>query len=528
MTESTRQRRDHEDTPATPDSGSRRESPSPPPSAAVGRSLTLKFTLIIVALLALTIGVAPWGAIKMQEGQLLKASEDRLLTLHKMVKAVFTTYMLSHDRDSIQTMIDATKSHQDIYRMRILSPDGEIRFSSERNEIGKHVGSVELSAYYGRPDPVVLRSGNDLTQWLTRPLFNEPACLSCHGTEHKVVGVLQVGLSLDQTQEQLARLRRSALVATLITLGVVAIGIWLSLSALVYHPLGRLVTAMARVESGDLSTRAEVSSRDEIGQLARRLNEMISQLDAAQNELNAYHQEQLARADRLATIGEMAAAIAHEIRNPLTGIRGVLSVLSRGFARDDPRHEIVHQTDQLIDRLNKSIEDILAYSRPSHPRLQSVLLDDIISPVLSLLDGEARKAGVQLSAEHSDGTSLPMLNVDPHQIQQVLVNLVLNAIHATPPGGWIRIRTATSNLDGTETVLIEVEDSGEGMSPEAAEKAFHPFFSTKAQGTGLGLPIAKQIVEQHKGNIALASGPGKGTRVTVRLPAAVGATSSGG
>jgi two-component system, NtrC family, sensor kinase len=525
--ESMRQGQDHNDTPGTQSGGARPEPPPAQPSAAVGRSLTLKFTLIIVALLALTIGVAPWGAIKMQEGQLLKASEDRLLTLHKMVKTVFTNYMLSHDRDSIQAMIDATNSHQDIYRMRILSPDGEIRFSSQRSEIGKHIASMELTTYYGRPDPVLVRAGKDLTQWLTRPLFNEPPCLSCHGTAHKVVGVLQVGLSLGQTQEQLARLRRSALVATLITLGVVAIGIWLSLSVLVYHPLGRLVTAMARVESGDLSTRAEVSSRDEIGHLASRLNEMISQLHTAQEELNAYHREQLARADRLATIGEMAAAIAHEIRNPLTGIRGVLSVMSRSFARDDPRHDIVRQTNQLIDRLDKSIEDILAYSRPSHPRLQAVLLDDIINPVLSLLDSEARKAGVTLSAERTDAQPPSVLNVDPHQIQQVLVNLVLNAIHATRPGGCIYIRTSTANLDARDMVSIEVQDTGEGMSPEAAEKAFQPFFSTKAQGTGLGLPIAKQIVEQHKGRIILASRPGNGTRVTVQLPAAVDATPSG-
>jgi hypothetical protein len=526
MTDSARQEQAREGT-TTTDSESRRGSPFRHPTAAPGRSLTLKFTLIIVALLALTIGVAPWGAIKMQEGQLLKASEDRLLTLHKMVKAIFTTYMLAHDRNSIQTMIDATRSHQDIYRVRILSPDGEIRFSSEREEVGEHLGPAELSGYYGRPDPVFVKSGNDLTQWLTRPMFNEPACFSCHGAEHKVVGILQVGLSLDQTREQLSRLRRSALVATLITLGVVAIGIWLSLSVLVDRPLGKLVTVMARVERGDLSARAEVSTSDEIGQLARRLNEMISELHAAQQQLNTYHQEQLARADRLATIGEMAAAIAHEIRNPLTGIRGVLSVMSRDFPRHDPRQEIVRQTNQLIDRLNRSVEDILDYSRPSHPRLRSVLLDDIINPVLSLLDSEARKAGVNLSAEHAEGMISPMLNVDPQQIQQVLVNLVLNAIQATPPGGWIRIRTGLSNRDGKKHVSVEVEDTGQGMSAEAAEKAFHPFFSTKAQGTGLGLPIAKQLVEQHQGRIALASRPGNGTRVTVELPAGDAETASG-
>jgi len=489
---------------------------------AIRRSLKLKFTLIILLLLALTVGVAPWGAIKMQESQLLAASAERLVALDRMVETIASMYMVSEDRHSVQEKLEATRSHPDIQRLRILTPDGVIRFSSYREEVGQRVSNTDLAQYVGRIDPLVQGTQEGTTHTLVRPVFNRQQCFSCHADGQKVLGLVQVTLSLTPVLEQLGRLRESAIAATLITLGVVALGIWLSLSTLVDQPIQKLIDVVARVEGGDLTARTDVTSNDEIGQLGSRLNEMISELESAQQKLNDYHQEQLARADRLASIGKMAAAIAHEIRNPLTGIRGVLSVMAREFPKDDQRHEIVRQTNQLIDRLNKSVEDILHYSRPSHPRLSSVCLDDVVKPVLSLVEGEAHKTGVDLIMESPNGAASPVVRVDPQQIQQVLVNLVLNAIHATPAGGRIWIRLAAADPAHGGKVVLEVEDTGKGMTEEEAENAFQPFFSTKAQGTGLGLPIAKQIVEQHQGRLLVTSAPGHGTRVRLELPAGEG------
>lgn len=486
---------------------------------AVERSLKLKFTLIIVGVLALTVGVAPWGAIKMQEAQLLEASAQRLEALERMVATITSMYMLSEERHSVQQKLEATRDHQDIYRLRILTPDGVVAFSSHREEVGGRISNEELSQYIGRPEPLVRKTAGGITHTLIRPLFNQPGCHSCHDAQKKVLGIIQVTLSLSDISQRIASLRESALVATLITLAVVSLGIWLSLSFLIDRPLQRLVEVMERVAGGDLSAQALVTSNDEIGQLAFRLNHMISELRAAQERLNAYHKEQLARADRLATIGEMAAAIAHEIRNPLTGIRGVLSVLSRDFPEDDARRGIIRQTNQLVDRLSKSVDDILHYSRPSPPRLQSVHLSEIVTPVVSLLSGEARKAGVALITETASVDGSRKANVDPHQIQQVLVNLILNALQATPAGGEVHIRATSSSVEGQQQIVLEIEDNGKGMNPGEVEKAFHPFFSTKAHGTGLGLAIAKQVVERHAGRISLSSTLGKGTLVRVEIPA---------
>ena len=464
----------------------------------------------------------------MQQWQLLRASHEHLRTIHDMLRdAIVDTCMLTGNPASVQQLVEAVSRHQEVEAVRLFTTEGVIHYSSHPDERGRRLSPAEMSRFYGQPDPMLVDGeGGAMVHTLVRPMFNQPSCTKCHPAEQKILGILQVSLSLDPVWQQLATLKRSAIVATMIALGVIVISVWLSLTLFVDQPLQRLVAVMARAEGGDLSTRVKTDRSDELGRLARNFDAMISKLESAQQEIERYHKEQLARADRLATIGEMAAAIAHEIRNPLTGISGALSVLSRNFPADDPRRDIVRETHLLIDRLNKSVEEILHYSRPSQPRLQVARLADIVDRTVSLLEGEGRKARVAIIKESAGTTEdrgpLPTVNADPQQLQQVLMNLVLNAIQASSAGGEIRIRTyAADNSAGQPCAYVEIEDSGKGMSADQVAKAFQPFFSTKSHGTGLGLPIAKQIVEQHGGRITLRSSLGAGTCVQVELPAYV-------
>ncbi len=492
-------------------------------AAAIRTSLKLKLILSVVTVVGLAVGAAPWRTIKLQERQLLQDTQEHLVALQELLKAVVGAQAPTGHLDELQRLIEVVAAHEDIKAVRIINTEGEIRFSGRAEERGKHLSAAELSRYHGLTDPVlVTREQGAMFHSLMQPVFNQPRCSPCHAAEQKVLGIIQISLSLEHLSGKVAALKRSAWVGTLIALGIIVFGLWMSFTYFVDQPLQGLVTVMAQAEKGDLSARAEAGNQDEVGELARHFNQMISRLDAAQRELERYHQGQLARADRLATIGEMAAAIAHEIRNPLTGISGALSVLSRDFPSDDPRREIVRQTHLLIERLNKSVEDILHYSRPSPPQLHPVQLEEIVGRALSLVEGEAGKARVRVvvqAGRDADGTS-PTVNADPYQIQQVIMNLILNAIQATAAGGQIVLRTLLSEQDGaSRCACIEVEDNGKGMTAEEMAKAFQPFFSTKAQGTGLGLAMAKQIVEGHQGRISLHSTPGKGTCVRVELPA---------
>jgi len=491
-------------------------------TAAVRSSLKLKLTLFILFILGVTVGIAPWSAIKMQERQLLTASQEHLTAMQELLKTIIATSMIAEDRENVQRVVEVMGLHEDVKEVRVFDTKGVIHFSSNREERGTRLSASEEASYHGLTDPMlVVREEGGVRHTVLQPMFNQPACFKCHPSDQKVIGILQISLSLDETWAQLANLRRSAFMATLITGGVVIIGIWLALTRLVDQPLQQLVTVMGRAEGGDLSARAEIRNPDEIGRLAAHFNTMISKLDDAQVELKRYHQEQLGRADRLATIGQMAAAMAHEIRNPLTAISGVMSVLSRDFPAADPRRDIVHEIHLLIERLNKSVQEILQYSRPSQPHFQPAGLEEVVDRTLSLLEGEMRKARIHVVKEAApEAGESPVVNIDPQQIQQVLMNLILNAMQATAPGGQISIRThAVESPGGTGSVCIEVVDTGKGMTPEEAAQAFDPFFSTKAKGTGLGLAIAKQTVEQHRGRISLQSAPGQGTCVRVELPA---------
>ena len=489
-------------------------------ATAITGSLKLKLTLCIVTLLGLTIGLAPWIALRIQERQLLDASADRLLALHQMLeRTIVDTCMATANDDAVQKMLEAVSAHRNFEVVRLFDINGFIKHSSRTQERGQRPDFEDFARFVGQAEPVVLHpTGGPVTQTLVRPMFNGPECVNCHTARDKVLGVLQVSVSIAPMWQRLTRLKRWALAATAITLVAITLGIWVFLTLFIDRPLQHLVTVMGSADQGNLGVRAEIRYRDELGRLADHFNAMLGRLQTAQTELAQYHQDQLAHADRLATIGQMAAAIAHEIRNPLTGISGALSVLGRGFPEDDQRRDVVRQSQLLIERLNKTVEDILVYSRPSPPKLQRVRLDEVVARACSLVASEATKARIQIQQENPDPAAL-WVDADPQHLQQLVVNLIFNAIHASPAGSAVDVRTHTATDDGGPgCVRIEVEDHGKGMAPGDVEKAFTPFFSTKAQGTGLGLPIAKQIVARHGGSIALRSTLGVGTCVQVDLP----------
>ncbi|MFO0838634.1 MAG: protoglobin domain-containing protein [Phycisphaerae bacterium] len=222
--------------------------------------------------------------------------------------------------------------------------------------------------------------------------------------------------------------------------------------------------------------------------------------------------ERLTRAEHLAEIGQLAASLAHEIKNPLAGISGAVQVIRDAAPAGDPHRPILAEILRQIDRLDRTVKDLLIYARPVPPRLQECRLDRVIERVATFFGREPELQRLRLV--HVRGDPTPAIEADEHQVEQVLMNLVLNAAHASHDGGSVRIRT-TVREDG---VQLRVEDDGHGMDEELQRRAFQPFFTTRARGTGLGLPICKRIIEEHGGELSIESTPGRGTNVTVSLP----------
>jgi len=223
-------------------------------------------------------------------------------------------------------------------------------------------------------------------------------------------------------------------------------------------------------------------------------------------------EERLSRAEKLAEIGKLAASLAHEIKNPLAGISGAIQIIRDGMDPDYKHREIIGEILGQINRLDAVVKDLLVYARPVPPRLSYCHLDGIVRRVLSFMreESSAKRARLEFAGTNHDVG----IQADETKIEQLILNLLLNAAQASPDGGTIRVST---EVDGDWLRLI-VEDSGHGMDETVRRRAFEPFFTTKAKGTGLGLPICKTIVEAHAGKISLHSVVGEGTRVVVEFP----------
>ncbi len=223
-------------------------------------------------------------------------------------------------------------------------------------------------------------------------------------------------------------------------------------------------------------------------------------------------EEKLTRAEHLAEIGQLAASLAHEIKNPLAGISGAIQIIRDAMKPDDPHQPIVSEILGQIGRLDATVKDLLQYARPTPPKATKVTLDNVVTRVLTLLRKEPTLQRVRVKYDKRDRHAA--VYADDAQIEQLLFNLILNAAHASENGGVIYLGV-TQNADHAQ---LHVRDEGRGMSPEVIERAFEPFFTTKARGTGLGLSICRRIVEVHGGDIHLDSKLGEGTRVVVTLP----------
>jgi signal transduction histidine kinase len=240
------------------------------------------------------------------------------------------------------------------------------------------------------------------------------------------------------------------------------------------------------------------------------------------------NQNLLERQEKLATLGTLAAGIAHEIRNPLTSIKARLYTLSKHLRENQPGLADAAVIDEEIGRLERIVQDVLDFARPSEPVMRVTPAEVPLREVHSLMTGALQQNGVRLELEPGDN---PFISVDLSLIKQVLINLVRNAEEASPKGGTVtlRARSGHSSIRGRQipVAILEVGDHGKGIPPEVEARLFDPFFTTKEAGTGLGLPIAARIVEKHGGLIQYQTSTGRGTTFGIILPAVPAPTGHG-
>ena len=496
------------------------------------RSLFLKVSLSVGLVITLTLASFAYFLIENQKENLLDTKRKEIEILSTLVSNWITNFMLEGRAQDFHNFFGPFRVREEQLELRILDPGGAVLLSSQKNEKG--ISMAHLLA--GHPDlsgktPVVreqIIQGRPFFSSL-QALKNQPSCFSCHGEGQKILGLLNVALPMEMIYRSIAFNRNLLIASTVLTLLLMAAAINFLLTRLVKKPIALLIETMSRVEQGNLKVELNLSTRDELGHLSRSFSSMVKRLSVAQKELERQQQEQMLQVKHLASLGELAASVAHEVKNPLAGIKLAIQVLAKEPRVADSQRETIQEIVRSIDRLDKTITDLLSYSRTSPPTLKPSNLHEVLEAGLFSVKEEAQVTGVRM--EKLFDLTLPLLPLDPRQMEGVFLNLFLNALQAMPQGGILTIQTrrresgyrrqeSVSDRPGPEEGWAEVTvtDTGEGIPPGVLGEIFRPFYTTKAKGTGLGLSLVQRVVEQHHGQVFAQSRVGVGTTFYLFLP----------
>ena len=302
------------------------------------------------------------------------------------------------------------------------------------------------------------------------------------------------------------------------------------IAKLVLKPLNELIDATRKVADGDLDTRVHIYENKEMNSLARSFNRMTARLKRGRdtilknleemrllNEKLARTQHELLASEKLASVGRLAAGVAHEIGNPLSAISGYLEILHRrDYLREEDR-EMLERVQSEVSRMDEIINELLSYSRPSERKMEKFSLDETVDSALLLLSSHK---GCELVEVRKELGQTPEIRANKSAVTQLVMNLALNAIQAMPKGGRLTISAREAEMDDKPGVKLVVEDTGPGIPADNKERVFDPFFTTKepGRGTGLGLSICQRIVDDMKGRIEEIGKHGRGARFEVWLP----------
>jgi two-component system NtrC family sensor kinase len=491
--------------------------------------------------------------LRLQRRQLERLVGLSAERIAETIRSATRDAMLRNDAPDVRRIIQNVGNQQGITRVRIFSKEGRIRTSTLPSEVETLVDmkAEQCTACHRSDRPLVKLERKDRVRIFTgpdghrtlgviAPLYNEPQCTtSCHAhpASQRVLGVLDVQLSMAGVDEALAASERQLSWGLLTTVAAVLVLVGFLVFWLVLAPVQRLHGAMARVAAGDLDIRVPVTSRDEMGDLARSWNSMTDELRRARRELlesnqtlerrveekarqvERVHQE-MALVEKMASLGKLAAIVAHEINNPLTGIRTYARFLRRqvagpGAAHDPESERILEMVDSEAGRCGDIVRNLLVFSRGSGARFARGAVPPLVERCRMLLRHQAELQGVTLELDVTDG--VPDITCDSGQVEQMTLALAMNALEATPAGGRVVLGV---RAEGSGVVLT-VSDTGSGIAEEDRARIYEPFFTTKekGKGVGLGLAVVYGIVQRHGGRIELRSRPGEGTVFEVHLPA---------
>lgn len=497
--------------------------------------ISYKLIAAVGAVAIVIIGVFAYLILNSHQRQLIAELERSAHQLSETVKNSTKYDMLLNQRESVHRIIETIGMQEGIEKVRIFNKEGTVIFSTDSLDIGRMVNKRAEACYacHAADQPLerlpisertrIFQAGSpSRTLGIIDPIYNEPSCWQsdchAHAPDQKVLGVLDITMSLGLVDRGLKTSQMRLLGFAIVAIAAVSLMIFLLVRGIVLKPLRQIVSATQHVATGDLSYTIQLDKNDEIGELAKSFNDMTRRLSETQR--------QLYQSDKLASVGRLAAGVAHEINNPLTGVLTYSSFLLK---RLDAQPEVKEDLEVIVretKRCREIVKGLLDFARQSPPEKRPSDMNEIISRAVRILHNQFTLHHIEL--QETLRPNLPPVNVDANQMQQVLVNLLMNADDAIgEKGGKITITTAPANSAMSRTngslakeyIQIKISDTGCGIPRENLSKIFEPFFTTKGQkGNGLGLAMVWGIIEKHDGEITVESEAGKGTTFNILLP----------
>ncbi len=541
------------------------------------RGLAFKLSVSLTIIVVLIAAISGYTLQRAQQSQLLRTMILGADQLSKSITSATWHSMLADDRGSAYQIMGTIAEKQGIDRIRMFNSEGQLTFSTDAAEArminaggcqvchqlprsGLHpvqqAGSRPQQTAPGDGVRIVTSTDGYHSLNVATTIYNERSCsqAECHAHPEKVrvLGVLDVALRLDVLDQEAATMRGNVIITAVFQILLAGSMIVLLIRRFVGVPIRDLIAGTKSVAKMDLDNPISIRNKSqELEELEESFNIMRVRLRTALRELNesanllearvAERTEQLKAAhqkllhnDRLASLGQLAASVAHEINNPISGVLNLSMLLERIMkegkvppGREEECKKYLARISQETSRVGRIVCDLLAFSRRSKPQRSAADLNQVVRTTVSLVGHKLKLNETQVDLQLAP--DLPPVKCDSSQIQQVILNLVLNAAEATHArqGSTVSVRTRRSD-DGQQVELL-VQDNGEGIAPENLRKIFDPFFTTKPEGkgVGLGLAVVYGIIQAHDGDIDVKSQMGQGTVFTVSLPLAAADSPSG-
>lgn len=419
--------------------------------------------------------------------------------LESLVNNQIVHNMKYHKPDHFQLLLDEMEMNSNVQWVNVLNNEFVVAFATDTTLIGDTLAIPReildinnnrdsLYVYTDDNDPPVLR--------MITGIHNRPACYECHDDTQSHRGFIEIGVESNAEEQAYQMMLTFDFISFIIIIGFVTFSIGIMHQNFFQRPYDKIQRQVEKIKSGDFSKRITVKTPGELQALANNINAMAAELDAKKKEIERLHQIQMDRAGQLASIGELAASVAHEIRNPISGIRNALIIMNGDDkGKDNP---ILEEIFSQIDRVLKTVQDLLDFSRPLKLKMEPVSLKETVNEVLSLHREKIKSDHIEI-IEHRFPHGVEIKG-DKEALKQVITNILLNAHQATlgTENATIEISVETPR---PELVRLCIKNTGSFIPADRRKSIFKPFFTTKHKGSGLGLSLSKSILEQHGGKI---------------------------